>query len=1527
MIINILQKNKIRKVILPEKIYGVYSILTDDGKMLVNIEAINGKWILKNNEYVELAIDGKTTGDIELINYFKYVIKERITSESIEIMPTPSYEKNTKLLTTKKQIVVGNDDNCDIIYNNSVFNNKKIIFDKVNNHWTVTQELCGAYICDRTFKKRNMFHGDWIFADGLKIIVINDIFIINNPKNMVTLKNGSFELYKDIKQTITYQTGISEDKLLYDKDDFFYKAPRFKSDCEEIEIKISAPKPESEDHQNPTILQIGPRLTMSIMSFYTLFSTLQQYMAGETSFSRIIPSLIMVIVMLLSSILWPSLTRKYQQRRRKKERLIRMKKYTRYLDKKEQIIKERLSFEKQVLIENNTPLEECQSIIYNKKRNLWERKITDSDFLSIRIGTGNVRSKISIIGPDDEDFTEEEETLLKKRYDEIIDSSKYVLDAPMDVSLTQHQIVAVVGNPILTKYFFDSVFLQLTTFHSYRDLKIFVITNKENDFLWDYMRIMPHCWDNLKTTRYFSNNSKDMNEISNGLTSIFQARLAAISKGKNSENAEEVVSDGGNAVKEFHNFETYYLLFIDDLEQARNVPIIKQILKYKINLGFSVIIRNNKLSNLPSECTTFIDVESDVSGLFESELKQDNQKQFKAELNKTIDMYGCALQLANIPIQAEKAKFELPSSISFLSMYNVGKVEQLNSLDRWKKNNPVNSLGVPVGINQDGELFMMDAHEKGWGPHGLVAGTTGSGKSEWIITYILSLAVNFHPDEVQFVLIDYKGGGLALSFENKSLGIKLPHLAGTITNLDKSTINRALTSIEAELKARQRKFNEAREKLHESSMDIYKYQSFYRKGMLDEPISHLFLISDEFAELKSQEPEFLSQLVSTARIGRSLGVHLILATQKPSGVVNEQIWSNSRFHVCLRVQDKGDSQSMIKTPDAAMLKQTGAFYLQVGYNEYYALGQSAYSGAKYYPSDIVKKKIDDSIQYIDNLGNTINNYIKEDPSTQNIKQQGEELLNVVSYLSTLGKQEKMFCKQLWLPNVPTEIYLHEIKKRYEWKPIRFSLLTAIGEYDNPSLQTQGLFAIDLSKNTAIYGESGSGKENLLATLIWSSITEHTPEEVNFYIFDFGAETLRMFSKYPHVGEIVYQGENDRVAGVIQMIVDELAKRKEMFADYNGNYESYIKESGKFLPRWIVIINAWDVFNETIPKLGAYLDTLFRDCTKYGISFICATTASSVLKGRRVQFFENKLLMHMQNDSDYRDITNCSKNLIPQNSFGRGIGPLIENYYCEFQTAFITRREEINSIVRKNATTFASYYKTSAKSLPKIPENVTSDELAKYITDISAVPVGYNFQDKDLAKFNFIKEKIYTICLDEIKNHMKSIYGLINIISKVPGTKVRVYDLGGLYEGSNLDIQVWRENFDAVLLALKDNMVKRTLQQDHGVNFILGAGLLKTKLSTEGKEILSQYMDAIDSSVNTTTILVDSYARIKTLKIEPWFARIDTSFGIWIGSGIDSQNLLNVKELTMEERKLNYEGMAYLIDNSDYITIKTILDEE
>lgn len=188
-----------------------------------------------------------------------------------------------------------------------------------------------------------------------------------------------------------------------------------------------------------------------------------------------------------------------------------------------------------------------------------------------------------------------------------------------------------------------------------------------------------------------------------------------------------------------------------------------------------------------------------------------------------------------------------------------------------------------MGVDTLGDTFMLDLHEKFHGPHGLVAGMTGSGKSEFIITYILSLAINYNPQEVQFVMIDYKGGGMAKSFEN------LPHTVGIITNLDGAAIKRSLVSIESELKRRQAIFAAASKKVNISNIDIYKYQKLYREGKVDEPLSHLFIISDEFAELKTQQPEFMTQLISAARIGRSLGVHLILATQKPSGVVDDQI--------------------------------------------------------------------------------------------------------------------------------------------------------------------------------------------------------------------------------------------------------------------------------------------------------------------------------------------------------------------------------------------------------------------------------------------------------------------------------------------------------------------------------------------------------------------------------------------------------------------------------------------------------------
>ena len=544
------------------------------------------------------------------------------------------------------------------------------------------------------------------------------------------------------------------------------------------------------------------------------------------------------------------------------------------------------------------------------------------------------------------------------------------------------------------------------------------------------------------------------------------------------------------------------------------------------------------------------------SVIFEDELVTNKQKKFVADIDESLNLEECSLKLANIPIDSSNDDSSFPKLISFLEMYNVGKVEQLNSYNRWQTNVPINSLQAPLGIDKQGNTFKLDLHEKFHGPHGLIAGTTGSGKSELIITYILSLAVNYHPNEVSFIIIDYKGGGVALAFENKEVGRKLPHIAGTITNLDTVEMHRSLVSIESELRRRQKAFNKARELSNESTIDIYKYQKLYRNGVVDEPISHLFIICDEFAELKVQQPEFMDQLISTARIGRSLGVHLILATQKPSGVVDDQIWSNSRFKICLKVQEKEDSMAMIKSPDAAMIKNVGRFFLQVGYNEFFAEGLAAWSGAQYIPTDKPKKKIDNSINFIDNIGYVIKS--TDDEKKVNINNYGEQLTNVINYLITVAKEEKIEVKQLWLDKIPDIIYVDKLKEKYNYTKLPYIINPVIGEYDDPSNQKQELLTLDLSHNgnTIIYGGSGSGKSTLVSDVIYSSIIDHDANEVNFYIMDFGSEILRIFKKAPHVGDVILVNDVEKVTNLFKMLNSLINTRKKIFVEFNGNFKYY-----------------------------------------------------------------------------------------------------------------------------------------------------------------------------------------------------------------------------------------------------------------------------------------------------------------------------------------------------------------------------------
>lgn len=1529
MIVYLFNENILVTINLPIKISGMYPLYVGE-RLIASICSEDDKWIVQladgfmSNEFIE--------PKSQLIPYKVCTLISSFGRDKLKLVAIPKYDSSTSVFNMFNGITIGNNPNCDIYYpyDSKMPNGQEII--KVTpivqqSSWKVEASSSNFFISGRRIRNgETIVSGDYIFFYGLRVIIVGPRIIINNPNNAVRIKAGNIQskpVEQDYKPNIGSTQQNEIDTPLFSKEDYFFKAPRFNFIIEEETVDIDEPPAPIQENDTPALLTIGPQLTMVSTSVLSMVSFLASYISGQTTPFRFFISMGTMAVTISGAILWPTITRKFNNKLLKAKEKKRQEKYTAYLEQKKKQINLIKTNQKNTILSNHPSAVQCQNIIDKKSKELWQRSIDHEDFLSIRLGIGTVSTKLKISVPK-ESFQIENEDNLFTELKKIVDDSLTIPEVPISYTFTKQSINSIVGDPVLIKQFMDCIFLQMLTFHSYTDLKIVVFTKEPEK--WNYLRIVPHCWDNQKTIRYFATTVEELSAIATDLEKTFDARV--------SDSDDVKLEDDGsdnNSKKDFDDFRPYYLFFVDDMTSVRNVSLINKILHYKRNMGFSIIITSQSISTLPSETSDFICISETNSAIMTSKIN-DNQKIFKADFNKfnEIDIYKCAQKLANIPILVDKEKYELPSSLSFLELYNLGRVEQLNSISRWTNNNPILSLSVPVGIDQSGEIFKMDIHEKAYGPHGLVAGTTGSGKSEWIVTYVLSLAVNFSPDEVQFVLIDYKGGGLAKSFENAELGIKLPHLAGTITNLDKSEIFRSIAAIESELKRRQSIFNDAREKLKEGSMNIYKYQQYYRKGLVEEPLSHLLIICDEFAELKQQQPEFMEQLISTSRIGRSLGIHLILATQKPSGVVNEQIWSNSKFKVCLKVQDKGDSNEVLKKPDAAFLKQTGAFYLQVGNDDYYNLGQSAWAGAKYYPSDVLKRKIDDSIQYIDNIGRTVGFY--EEKVEQKGESQGEELLNIVAYISEISKQITLKSHPLWLENIKTKIILNDLYKKYNRdrsKIQRYTYNIAIGEYDEPRKQEQGLLQIDLSQgNVAIISQNGQSNDSLISTIVWSSVCEHTPKEIAFYIIDFGAETLKKFSKFPHVGEVVFQDDIDKVAGVLDLVIEEIDRRKEILSDYNGSFEYYNKVNEKKMSLIVSIINSFDVFCEVLPKLNDAMTNLFRDAPKYGVIFIVSVNSPNALRQRQLQYFNHIILMQLSDDSQYRTITNCRKGLIPKKTVGRGIcktDATTSDSYCEFQTAIIDEEEKELETIKTYADQCVSYYKYKVKQLAKIPDDVSSEDLVSFITDLAAVPIGYDFYDKEVSKYDFLSEKIHLFTGKSIKDNMNFFYGLTAVLAKVPNVKVRVVDMLDLFKKPILDIKLFNEDIDVVFGALEKDVLTRTETQDFAVNIIIGAGQYKRKLSKGGIEIFKNLLDKLPKSKKSIYILIDDYDKLRILKLEKWFDQVNTAKGLWLGTGFANQSIFTNKEVNSEDKKYDYEGLAYSINNSEYKVIKTLMD--
>ncbi len=914
--------------------------------------------------------------------------------------------------------------------------------------------------------------------------------------------------------------------------------------------------------------------------------------------------------------------------------------YQTYLIEKAAQLQHLAEAQRKALDHHFPDLETLSKLVSGYSSRIYEKTSNNADYLEFSLGTGVIPSSYDV----EFDAEQEKDPFVLFAKDHVAAHYSKMEQAPIPTT-AHNQTLGLVGTYPVLRTAVSSILFQLASFHSYHDLEfISLIPEHSYEKDWQMWRWLPHFQIHSLNLRGLIHHAQSRDMVLNSFYQLMNKRKQALREA------------GGN--QKIH-FSPHFIVTILDDSWLAGHGLNEFLAEDMSDYGVTVIWGKEAESMLPETVTTMVKYRSNESGQLINENNVYVAKEFKPyrlptnyPLEKAIN---CLANLNHLEVE----KNAIPESVGFLEMYQVKEVEALEVSMRWQSANTAKSLAVPLGYRGKDDLVLLNLHERAHGPHGLVAGTTGSGKSEIVQSYVLSLAINFAPEDVGFLPIDFKGGGMA------NLFAKLPHLLGSITNLDGAGSARALASIRAELQKRQRYFGKygvnhinGYTKLYKAGKEVTDPSE--KKKYPTKPLPHLFLISDEFAELKANEPEFMAELVSTARIGRSLGVHLILATQKPSGVVDDQIWSNSRFKLALKVQDASDSNEIIKTPDAANITLPGRAYLQVGNNEIYELFQSAWSGATYDPQAINEEKIDERIWKINDLGQyellTTDLSEDEEIGTLHDEEQITELEAIVDHLAAIAAQtHAILPEKPWLPPLPSEINVPEINREKEWQKER-ELAVPMALMDIPSKQAQESFFFDFNvfSHTAIYGSAGFGKSSVLQTIVMNLARKNTPEQVHIHLVDFGTNGLLPLKDLPHVSDLVQLEESEKLLKFVKRIRAELTKRKEEFSTYGvSSLAQYEAKSENHLPIEIIVLDSYDPLRENPLEetIESALNQLLREGASLGMYLLLTGLRADSLKISMTSNLPTRFALYLVEDNAVKDIVGREA-LIPQEITGR-----------------------------------------------------------------------------------------------------------------------------------------------------------------------------------------------------------------------------------------------------------------------------------